>query len=292
MALKKLQRNDPCWCGSGKKYKSCHEQFDTRLHMMSMNGHLVPSRKIIKNAEQIAKIKESAKINVAVLDYIEKNIHEGMNTAEIDKIVYDMTTDMGGIPAPLNYEGYPFSVCTSVNDQVCHGFPSKDVILKSGDIINVDCSTILDGYFSDSSRMFCIGEVSEEKRKLVQVTKECVEIGLEQVKPWGFLGDMGQAVHDHAYANGYTVVREIGGHGVGLEFHEDPWVGYNSKKGTEMVMAPGMIFTIEPMVNMGRVEIFTDEENGWEVYTKDGKPSAQWEIMVLVTEDGHEVLSW
>ncbi|MBQ5376156.1 MAG: methionyl aminopeptidase [Lachnospiraceae bacterium] len=292
MALKKLQRNDPCWCGSGKKYKSCHEQFDTRLHMMSMNGHLVPPRKIIKNAEQIAKIKESAKINVAVLDYIEKNIHEGMNTAEIDKIVYDMTTDMGGIPAPLNYEGYPFSVCTSVNDQVCHGFPSKDVILKSGDIINVDCSTILDGYFSDSSRMFCIGEVSEEKRKLVQVTKECVEIGLEQVKPWGFLGDMGQAVHDHAYANGYTVVREIGGHGVGLEFHEDPWVGYNSKKGTEMVMAPGMIFTIEPMVNMGRVEIFTDEENGWEVYTKDGKPSAQWEIMVLVTEDGHEVLCW
>lgn len=292
MALKKLQRNDPCWCGSGKKYKSCHEQFDTRLHMMSMNGHLVPPRKIIKNAEQIAKIKESAKINVAVLDYIEKNIHEGMNTAEIDKIVYDMTTDMGGIPAPLNYEGYPYSVCTSVNDQVCHGFPSKDVILKSGDIINVDCSTILDGYFSDSSRMFCIGEVSEEKRKLVQVTKECVEIGLEQVKPWGFLGDMGQAVHDHAYANGYTVVREIGGHGVGLEFHEDPWVGYNSKKGTEMVMAPGMIFTIEPMVNMGRVEIFTDEENGWEVYTKDGKPSAQWEIMVLVTEDGHEVLSW
>ncbi|MBE5854529.1 MAG: methionyl aminopeptidase [Lachnospiraceae bacterium] len=292
MALKKLQRNDPCWCGSGKKYKSCHEQFDARLHMMSMNGHLVPSRKIIKNAEQIAKIKESAKINVAVLDYIEKNIHEGMNTAEIDKIVYDMTTDMGGIPAPLNYEGYPFSVCTSVNDQVCHGFPSKDVILKSGDIINVDCSTILDGYFSDSSRMFCIGEVSEEKRKLVQVTKECVEIGLEQVKPWGFLGDMGQAVHDHAYANGYTVVREIGGHGVGLEFHEDPWVGYNSKKGTEMVMAPGMIFTIEPMVNMGRVEIFTDEENGWEVYTKDGKPSAQWEIMVLVTEDGHEVLCW
>ena len=292
MALKKLQRNDPCWCGSGKKYKSCHEQFDARLHMMSMNGHLVPPRKIIKNAEQIAKIKESAKINVAVLDYIEKNIHEGMNTAEIDKIVYDMTTDMGGIPAPLNYEGYPFSVCTSVNDQVCHGFPSKDVILKSGDIINVDCSTILDGYFSDSSRMFCIGEVSEEKRKLVQVTKECVEIGLEQVKPWGFLGDMGQAVHDHAYANGYTVVREIGGHGVGLEFHEDPWVGYNSKKGTEMVMAPGMIFTIEPMVNMGRVEIFTDEENGWEVYTKDGKPSAQWEIMVLVTEDGHEVLSW
>ena len=132
----------------------------------------MPQRNIIKNAEQIAGIKESCKINIAVLDYIEKNIHEGMNTAEIDKIVYDMTTSMGGIPAPLNYEGYPFSVCTSVNDQVCHGFPSKDVILKAGDIINVDCSTILNGYFSDSSRMFCIGEVSPEKKKLVQVTKE------------------------------------------------------------------------------------------------------------------------
>ncbi len=187
-----------------------------------------------------------------------------MNTAEIDKIVYDMTTSMGGIPAPLNYEGYPYSVCTSVNEQVCHGFPSEKVILKEGDIINVDCSTILNGYFSDSSRMFCIGEVSPEKKKLVQVTKECVELGLKEVKPWGFLGDMGQAVHDHAYANGYTVVREIGGHGVGLEFHEEPWVGYNSRRGTQMVLAPGMIFTIEPMVNMGGVEIFIDEENDWE----------------------------
>ena len=289
---KKIGRNDPCWCGSGRKYKVCHEAFDARISKYASLGHKVPPQNIIKTPEQIEKIKESCKINIAVLDYIEKNIHEGMNTAEIDKIVYDMTTDMGGIPAPLNYEGYPFSVCTSVNEQVCHGFPSKDVILKSGDIINVDCSTILNGYFSDSSRMFCIGEVSPEKQRLVDVTKECVYKGLEQVKPWGFLGDMGQAVHDHAYSNGYTIVREIGGHGVGLEFHEEPWVGYHTKKGTDMLLAPGMIFTIEPMVNMGGVEIFIDQENDWEVYTDDGKPSAQWEIMVLVTEDGHEVLCW
>ncbi len=289
---KKIGRNDPCWCGSGRKYKVCHEAFDARISKYASLGHKVPPQNIIKTPEQIEKIKESCKINIAVLDYIEKNIHEGMNTAEIDKIVYDMTTDMGGIPAPLNYEGYPFSVCTSVNEQVCHGFPSKDVILKSGDIINIDCSTILNGYFSDSSRMFCIGEVSPEKQRLVDVTKECVYKGLEQVKPWGFLGDMGQAVHDHAYSNGYTVVREIGGHGVGLEFHEEPWVGYHTKKGTDMLLAPGMIFTIEPMVNMGGVEIFIDQENDWEVYTDDGKPSAQWEIMVLVTEDGHEVLCW
>lgn len=289
---KKIMRNDPCWCGSGKKYKVCHELFDEKLAHLANGGHIVPTRELIKTPEQIAQIKESAKINIAVLDEIEKTIHEGMNTAEIDKLVYDMTTDMGGIPAPLNYEGYPFSVCTSVNDQVCHGFPSEDVILRSGDILNVDCSTILNGYFSDSSRMFCIGDVSPEKKKLVDVTKECVELGLKEVKPWGFLGDMGQAVHDHAFANGYSVVREIGGHGVGLEFHEDPWVGYNSKRGTEMVMAPGMIFTIEPMVNMGKPDIFIDEANDWEVYTADGMPSAQWEIMVLVTEDGNEVLCW
>ncbi|MBO5072202.1 MAG: methionyl aminopeptidase [Eubacterium sp.] len=288
----KIGRNDPCWCGSGRKYKTCHQNFDARIQAVAEQGRPVPSHEIIKNPEQIGKIKESCKINIAVLDYIEKTIHEGMNTAEIDKIVYDMTTDMGGIPAPLNYEGYPYSVCTSVNDQVCHGFPSEKVVLRSGDIVNIDCSTILDGYFSDSSRMFCIGEISPEKQKLVDVTKECVELGLKEVKPWGTLGDMGQAVHDHAYANGYTVVREIGGHGVGLEFHEDPWVSYNSVRGQEMLMVPGMIFTIEPMVNMGGVEIVTDETNGWEVYTKDHKPSAQWEIMVLVTEDGNEVLCW
>ena len=290
--MKKINRNDPCWCGCGRKYKVCHEAFDAKIAKLASQGHRVPGREIIKTPEQIEGIKESCKINIAVLDYIEKTIHAGMSTAEIDKIVYDMTTQMGGIPAPLNYEGFPYSVCTSVNDQVCHGFPSEDVILQEGDIINVDCSTILNGYFSDSSRMFCIGEVSPEKKKLVEVTKECVYKGLEEVKPWGFLGDMGQAVHDHAFANGYTVVREIGGHGVGLKFHEDPWVGYNTKRGTDMVMAPGMIFTIEPMVNMGKVGIFIDEENDWEVYTEDGLPSAQWEIMVLVTEDGHEVLCW
>ena len=275
-----------------EKYKTCHAAFDMKLEKLAEAHHKIPSHSIIKTPDQIAGIKESAKINVAVLDYIGEHIHEGMNTAEIDKIVYDMTTSMGGIPAPLNYEGYPYSVCTSVNEQVCHGFPSKDVILKDGDIINVDCSTILNGYFSDSSRMYCIGNVSPEKKKLVEVTKECVELGLKEVKPWGFLGDMGQAVHDHAFANGYTVVREIGGHGVGLEFHEDPWVGYNTKRGTDMVMAPGMIFTIEPMVNMGKADIYVDDKNNWEVYTDDGLPSAQWEIMVLVTEDGHEVLSW
>lgn len=288
----KLGRNDPCWCGSGRKYKTCHAAFDDKIARFAAMGATVPDHSIIKTADQIAGIRASAKINVAVLDYIEEHIGPGVNTAQIDKWVYDLTTSMGGIPAPLHYEGYPYSVCTSVNSQVCHGFPSEDVILKEGDIVNVDCSTILNGYFSDSSRMYCIGQVSPEKKKLVEVTRECVEKGLAEVKPWGFLGDMGQAVHDHAFANGYTVVREIGGHGIGLAFHEDPWVGYNTKKGTDMLMVPGLMFTIEPMVNMGKADIYIDSKNNWEVYTEDGLPSAQWEVQVLVTEDGYEVISW
>ncbi len=288
----KLGRNDKCWCGSGRKYKQCHQAFDDKIARIADQGHPVPAREMIKNAHQIAGIRESAKINIAVLDYIAEHIHAGMSTEEIDRIVYERTTKMGGMPAPLHYDGYPKSVCTSLNDQVCHGIPSEDIILKEGDIINVDASTILNGYFSDSSRMFCIGEVSPEKKKLVDVAKECVARGLAAVKPWGFLGDMGQAVHDHAFANGYTVVREIGGHGVGLEFHEDPWVSYNSRRGEEMLMVPGMIFTIEPMVNMGAPDIYVDEVNDWTVYTEDGKPSAQWEVTVLVTEDGAEVLCY
>ena len=288
----KIGRNDPCWCGSGKKYKKCHEEFDNRISWYKSEGHTVPDHSMIKTPEQIEKIRESCKINVAVLDYVAENIRVGMTTQEIDDLVSKKTAELGGIPAPLNYEGYPKSVCTSINEVVCHGIPSDKVVLKDGDIVNVDVSTIYNGYFSDSSRMFCIGNVSPENRKLVDVVKECVELGLEKVQPWSFLGDMGQAVNDHAKANGYSVVREIGGHGVGLEFHEDPWVSYVSKAGTEMLLVPGMIFTIEPMVNMGTHRVFVDKEDDWTIYTADKKPSAQWEIMVLVTEDGHEVLAW
>lgn len=285
-------RNEPCWCGSGRKYKSCHSQMDSRLLSMHAEGREVPTHAMIKTPEQIEKIRQSAKINIAVLDEVEKHICEGMPLGEIDRIVRDTTQRLGGIPAPLDYKGYPYSVCTSVNNQVCHGYPLNDRILRSGDIINVDCSTILDGFYSDSSRMFCIGEVSEEKRKLVEVTRECVELGLKEVRPYTCLGDMAQAINDHANAHGFTVVEEIGGHGVGLEFHEDPWVGYTGKRGTGMVLVPGMIFTIEPMLNMGRAAIRGCIENDWEIYTEDGLPSAQWELMVLVTEAGHEVLSW
>lgn len=290
--MRKIGRNELCWCGSGEKYKSCHSCFDTKLESFYLKGAIVPSRELIKNEEQIQGIRESAKINIAVLDYISQNIRAGITTERIDKWVYEQTVLQGAIPATLNYEGFPKSVCTSINDQVCHGIPSSDVILKDGDIINVDVSTNYKGYFSDSSRMFCIGNVSSEKKRLVEISKQCLAVGLKQVKPWGFLGDVGQAINDFARENGYSIVREIGGHGIGLEFHEEPWVSYVSKKGTEMLMVPGMIFTIEPMINMGSAEIFIDEQDDWTVYTADGKPSAQWEIQVLVTEEGYEVLAY
>ena len=288
----RLGRNDICWCGSGKKYKKCHCAFDDVLREYRRAGAIIPPRKIIKNPNQIQGIKESAKINVAVLDYVSDHIRVGITTEEIDRWVYEQTVLHRAVPASLNYEGFPKSVCVSVNDEVCHGVPSSAVRLKDGDIVNVDVSTIRQGYFSDSSRMFCIGTVTDEKRRLVQTAKDSLYVGLQAVKPWGFLGDMGQAIHDFAKSNGYSVVREVGGHGIGLDFHEEPWVSYVSKRGTEMLMAPGMCFTIEPMINMGSADIVLDEGNGWTVRTADGKPSAQWEIQVLVTEDGCEVLAW
>ncbi|MGN0480776.1 MAG: methionyl aminopeptidase [Lachnospiraceae bacterium] len=281
-----------CWCGSGLKYNVCHKNYDKKIAVFKRTGHRVPPRSIIKNSYDIEMMKKSAAINMAVLDYVGANIKAGMTTEEIDRMVYEKTTELGGIPAPLNYGGFPKSVCTSINNQVCHGIPSEDIVIADGDIINVDVSTILDGYYSDSSRMYMIGQVSKERQKLVQVAKECVEKGLEAVRPWGYLGDVGFAVNSHAIANGFSVVEDVGGHGIGHRFHENPFVCYVTNKNTGMVLAPGMVFTIEPMVNAGKPEVFIDDNNGWTIYTDDGSDSAQWEIMVLVTETGHEVLCW
>lgn len=285
-------RNDACWCGSGKKYKKCHLSFDERLQDLYEQGFEVPSRSLLKSAEDIEGIKQSAAINIGVLDYVAKHIGPGVTTEQVDQWVHDYTVEHGGIPADLNYEGYPKSVCTSINEVVCHGIPSAHDVLKEGDIVNVDCSTILNGYFSDSSRMFCIGEVSEEKQHLVEETKKAMEAGLAAIKPWGLLGDVGAAVNTYAQSCGYSVVREFGGHGIGFEFHEDPFVSHVAEAGTGMVLVPGLVFTIEPMVNMGAQEIDMSDPNGWTVRTKDGLPTAQWEVQVAITEDGYELLSW
>lgn len=264
---------------------------EEKMSFYKSKGHRVPSKKMIKNTEQIDGIRRSAAINNAVLDLVSENIRVGMNTEDINSLVYNYTVAHGAVPAPLNFQGFPKSVCTSVNDEVCHGIPDCNVILRDGDIVNVDVSTILDGYFSDASRMFMIGDVSAQGKKLVRVAHECLEKGLRAVKPWGFLGDVGAAVQEHAEKNGYSVVREFGGHGVGLKFHEEPFVSHTGRKGSGMVLVPGMIFTIEPMINMGSKKIFIDEENDWTVLTDDGMLSAQWEYTVLVTETGAEVLA-
>ena len=267
------------------------DKLDVKLWTLAAKGQIVPDRSLLKTPEQIKAIQESADLNTAVLDHVAAHIREGMSTEEIDRLVYDYTTQHGGIPAPLNYQGFPKSVCTSVNNVVCHGIPDENEILKEGDIINVDVSTILNGYYSDASRMFTIGQISPEAEKLVRVTKECVELGLKAAKPWGHLGDIAYAINTHARQNGFSVVEDIGGHGIGLEFHEDPYVSYVTPKGSEMVLVPGMMFTIEPMINEGSPEFYIDEGNGWTVYTIDDGLSAQIEYMVLITENGVEVMT-
>ena len=247
---------------------------------------------MIKSPDDIKWIKKAAKINNEILDLVEKEIHAGMSTEDIDKMVYDYTVSHGAIPACLGYEGFPKSVCTSINSEVCHGIPNKNIILKEGDIINVDCTTIVHQHYADASRTFCIGQVSDEAKKLVEVTKECLRVGIEAVRPWGHFGDIGAAIQEVAHANGYSVVRDFCGHGVGNAFHEDPYVHHVGIKNTGMVIAPGMVFTIEPMINQGTSELYIDKNNGWTAYTRDGKLSAQFEHTILVTDKGVEIIAY
>ena len=255
-------------------------------------GKLVPRRELIKRPEQIEGIRRAGKLNTAVLDHVAERIREGVSTEEINRWVHEFTIAHGGIPAPLNYEGFPKSVCTSINEVVCHGIPSNDDILEEGDIVNVDVTTILDGYYADASRMFIIGKTTPVKERLVRVAKECLDIGMEVCKPYCFVGDIGHAIQHHAHKNGFTVVRDLCGHGVGLAFHEDPDILHYGKKGSGMLLVPGMVFTIEPMVNQGDWHVFIDEDDGWTVVTEDELPSAQWEHTLLMTEEGVEILTY
>lgn len=267
-------------------------ELEKRVMSFEQQGCLVPDRKLIKTQEQIEGIRRSGVINTGVLDLVAQEIRPGMTTLEIDKLVYDYTVGHGAIPAPLNYEGFPKSVCTSINEVVCHGIPNEFDVLEEGDIVNVDVSTILDGYYSDASRMFVVGgKTTPEKQKLVDVARECLEIGIEAAKPYGFVGDIGHAIAQHAHKNGFSVVRDLCGHGVGLEFHEEPEVLHYGKKRTGMLLVPGMVFTIEPMINMGDWRVFVDEEDGWTVVTEDELPSAQWEHTFVMTEHGLEILT-
>lgn len=286
-----MRDNDKCWCGSEIEYSICHKTLDLELEKLKKQGKIVPPKKLIKNQKQIEGIREAGRINSLILDKVASLIHEGMTTEEINKIVHEETLRLGGRPAPLGYCGFPKSVCTSVNNVVCHGIPSKKQVLKNGDIVNVDCTTEVNGFYGDSSRMFIIGEANDDAKKIVRVAKECLEVAVSKLKPYMPVGDIGHWVSKTARANACSVVKELGGHGVGLAMHEDPFVNHTAKIGTGMILVPGMVFTIEPMINLGKAGVYIDADDGWTVRTQDGSLSAQWEYTILMTETGAEILS-
>lgn len=269
-------------------------ELDQKVMYWESKGKEVPTRDLIKTSEQIEGIRRSGVVNTGCLDEVARQIHAGMTTQQIDDICMQYCREHNAIPACLNYEGYPKSVCTSINEVVCHGIPKVGDVLQEGDIVNVDMTTIVDGYFADASRMFIIGKTTPEKEQLVRVAKECLEIGMEAALPYSFVGDIGHAIQKHAEKYGYGVVRDLCGHGVGVKFHEEPDVLHFGQRGTGMLLVPGMVFTIEPMINMGTWKVFIDADDpyGWEVISGDEKPSAQWEHTLLMTDHGVEVLTY
>lgn len=244
----------------------------------------------IKNQTEIDKMRVAGKLAAEVLEMIEPYIIPGVTTNELNQICHDfIVNEQQAIPAPLNYRGFPKSICTSVNQTICHGIPS-DKKLKKGDIVNVDITVIKQEYHGDTSKMFCVGQVSPFAKRLINITRESLFLGIEQVKPGATLGDIGHAIQKYAEANRYSVVREFCGHGIGKNFHEDPHVMHFGKAGEGEILEKNMIFTIEPMLNIGKrhMKILKD---GWTAVTKDRSLSAQWEHTILVTETGHEILT-
>ena len=268
-------------------------EMDLRILEEEARGKIVPTRDLIKTPAQIEGIRRAGVINTGILDMLTDVIRPGMTTLDIDTLVYDYTLAHGATPAPLGYEGFPRSCCTSINEVVCHGIPNEFEVLEAGDILNVDCTTILDGYYADSSRMYVVGGHTDARRqKLVDVAWQCLKIGEEVCsKPYVFVGDIGNAIARHAHQNGFSVVRDLSGHGVGLAFHEEPDVDHYGHRRTGMLLVPGMVFTIEPMINMGTWQVFVDEDDDWTVVTEDELPSAQWEHTFVMTDHGVEVLA-
>lgn len=246
---------------------------------------------IIKDRLEITKMRNAGKLAARVLEYIEPFVKEGESTGQLDALCHEFIIQNGAIPAPLNYHGYPKSICTSVNNIVCHGIPSLTQELKNGDIANIDITVILDGYFGDTSRTFLIGEVSEAARLLVERTENAMYRGIEAIKPNTYLYEVGRAIEKYVSKLGYSIVREYGGHGIGKEFHEDPHVYHFYTTLNKIRLKPGMCFTVEPMINEGRYEVITSKKDGWTVTTKDNSLSAQFEHTVLVTEQGYEILT-
>jgi len=246
----------------------------------------------IKTPEELEKMRVAGRLAAQVLEMIEPHVQVGISTGELDRLCHDyIVNDLGSIPAPLNYNGFPKSICTSLNEVVCHGIPNDKKILKSGDIVNLDITVIKDGYHGDTSMMFCLGNVAPHAQRLTEITQQCLYRGIEVVKPGATLGDIGHVIQQYAEKNYYSVVREYCGHGIGAIFHEDPQVLHYGQKGAGMSLKEGMTFTIEPMLNAGRRHVKLNKKDGWTVSTRDGRLSAQWEHTLAVTATGVDVLT-
>jgi len=284
-------RNDPCPCGSGLKYKKCclgkKNAGAEKLRKRFADARRYNIR--LKQKADIEGIRKAGRLVVDTLQLVEADIRPGLKTDEINTRVHEFTIRHHAVPAPLNYRGFPKSVCVSVNEVICHGIPGERV-LKDGDIVNVDVTTILNGYYADANRTFFVGSPGPDARKIVSVASECLRKGMAMVKPGNTIGDIGWAIQKHAEGEGCSVVREFVGHGVGFDFHEPPQVPHFGRKGTGPVLIPGMVFTIEPMINLGKKDLYVLED-GWTAVTRDGSLSAQFEQTILVTEKGFESLT-
>lgn len=287
-----ISRNDPCWCGSGKKWKKCHfptppsETFDQlKKRYQTQYGIL------LKSPEQIAGIRAACQLSRTILDQLCEMAKAGITTEELNTFAHEEMTKAGAIPATLGYgtPPYPKSICTSLNEVICHGIPDQRK-LENGDILNIDITSILDGYYGDMSRMVMIGDVSDEKRLVVETSYECLMRSIEILKPGVKINEIGNAITEWAHKKGCSVVYEFVGHGVGVSFHEPPHVPHH-RTNIDIPLVPGMTFTIEPMINAGAPEGEIDPDDGWTVRTIDRKPSGQWEHTILITEDGHEILT-
>lgn len=281
-------RNDPCYCGSGKKYKKCHMLQDQKSGAPSLK----PKRGLAKTPAEIDGMRRAGAFNGELMDYMRQFVKAGMSTLELDTLAYDYTRQHGHTPACLHYKGYPKSICTSINNVVCHGIPSAKEILKDGDIVNVDLTTIVDGFYGDSSETFMIGEVGEKAKHLVKVTAEAMLLGVAACRAGSHLQAVAQAIEPYVRSQGCSVVHQYTGHGIGTQFHENFSVYHHiAEDGDNVILEPGMTFTVEPMINLGGWEVTTDPHDKWTVRTKDGSLSAQFEHTVLVTGTAPEILT-
>ncbi len=287
-----ITRNDPCWCGSGQKWKKCHyPQLPIAPGGLQAKHYLRDFGIMLKTPEQIDKIRNACKVTAQILDELCKHAKEGVTTLELDELSRKLHKQARAIPAPLNYghPPYPKTICTSLNEVICHGIPDTRPLQK-GDILNIDVSCIVDGYFGDASRMVTIEPIAQDKRLVVDVSQECLNLAIAVCKPGALICEIGDAIETYAVAKGCSVVNQFVGHGVGIAFHEPPEIPHHYNK-NKIPMAPGMTFTIEPMINAGVREGIIDPADHWTARTKDGKPSAQWEHTILITEQGHEILT-